>query len=81
MGKTAEITEREIMDSTLRNTLTIDDIHDLEQHKMFDIYLRRNGIKWVWEYMSFWKEDITKRKLAVIEFLMMYRYVINQKFL
>ena len=81
MGKATEITEKEIMDSSLRNKITIDDIHKFEQHWMFEVYLKRNWIRWLWEYMSFWKEDITKRKLAVIEFLMMYRYVINQNVL
>ncbi|MBQ9554082.1 hypothetical protein IJU97_03900 [bacterium] len=68
---------QELKKSPLRNTLTEEDIKHLENHKLFEIYLKRNGIKGLYEYFSFRKEDMEKRKIAVIEFSIMYKYYLQ----
>lgn len=72
------MTEERIMQSPLRNTLTKEDLLYFENLDLFAQYLKGNGIKGLWEYMSFFSKDIEKRKIAVIEFIMLYKKSIRK---
>lgn len=68
---------RKIKETVLRESLTKEDIAKFENSKYFNSYLKGNWIRGLGEYLSFRKDDREIRKIAVIEFIMLYKEQLN----